>query len=157
MFTSAAHLAAIASIIAALSACGGDSETESGDSENTRGTLADGHVGDNPFYDNGKSGGFADGARVDGAGSGSGESVHIRWDGVSKRVDGHAENELAGYRVYFGHQAGSYDYVVEVADPYAKSYTLPDLPPGTYYFVATAVDGLDHESTPSKVSTIMVN
>jgi len=58
------------------------------------------------------------------------------------------ESDLAGYKVYYGGQSGTYDNVVDVED--TTSHVIDNLDNGnTYYIVVTAYDFTGNESGPS--------
>jgi len=55
---------------------------------------------------------------------------------------------LAGYRVYYGTSSGSYSYQIDAGN--ATSEIIPNLAPGTtYYIAATAYDAAGNESPVS--------
>ena len=65
------------------------------------------------------------------------QSVNLAWDPNS-------EQDLAGYRVYFGTGSGNYTQTMEVATP---SSTVPGLTEGVvYYFAVTAYNTEGEES-----------
>jgi hypothetical protein len=68
----------------------------------------------------------------------AGGSVKLSWNA-------NTENDVAGYRIYFGTSSGNYSKV-EIAGK-ATTYTVNDLQEGaTYYFVVTAYDNSGNES-----------
>ena len=72
---------------------------------------------------------------------GSQRTVHLSWDE-------NTEEDLAGYRLYYGEESGEYEKVVEVGNQ--TTLTLRGLDPETdYYFVVTAYDVNQQESRPS--------
>jgi hypothetical protein len=76
-------------------------------------------------------------------------SVTLQWQPPTTRTDGSALTNLAGYRVYYGTSQGSYPNQVAVNSPGLSSFVVQNLPPGTYWFVITAVDSAGLESTQS--------
>lgn len=59
--------------------------------------------------------------------------------------DPNTEDDLAGYKVYYGTQSGNYDFVVDVGN--VAQYTVSNLEPETqYYFAVTAYDTSGNES-----------
>jgi hypothetical protein len=60
-------------------------------------------------------------------------------------------NELAGYKIVYGESANAMDESVAVTDPAATSYTLQNLPSGTWYFAIVSVDASGNESLPTNV------
>ena len=73
-------------------------------------------------------------------------SVTLSWQAPTQRTDGSALTDLAGYRIRYGTAPGSYANQVQIANPGITSYVINNLPPGTYYFVATAYDSAGRES-----------
>ena len=72
----------------------------------------------------------------------------VNWSAPSSRADGQplSPGEIQGYRIYYGTASGQYVYSINIDDGSASSYTVQDLPVGTYYFVLTTVDSNGRES-----------
>jgi hypothetical protein len=69
--------------------------------------------------------------------------------------DANTENDLAGYRVYYGLSAGKYENVITIGN--ATSQTIGNLSGGsTYYFVITALDQAGNESRPSQELSVAI-
>jgi hypothetical protein len=62
---------------------------------------------------------------------------------------------LTGYRIYWGVSEGYYPHSVTLDNPGLTRHVVDQLPPATYYFVATALS-VDGESEPSNVVTMKV-
>lgn len=75
----------------------------------------------------------------------------LSWLPPGQRVDGSALTNLAGYRIYYGTQVGSYPNRVDIPSAGITSAVIENLPPGTYYFVATSYDTAGNESPYSAV------
>ncbi len=73
-------------------------------------------------------------------------SATIDWTPPTENEDGSALTDLTAYRIYWGTNSGSYPNSVTVNDPGATSYVVENLEPGTYEFVATAVNSAGLES-----------
>lgn len=73
----------------------------------------------------------------------------VSWEAPAERTDGSPLTDLAGFRIYFGEKPHNLRYVIEVADPGARSWVVTDLTPGTWYFAATAYDESGSESAHS--------
>lgn len=84
-------------------------------------------------------------------------SVTLSWSRPTTNADGSTLADLAGYRIYYGHAAGEYPYMIIVDDSSSTSRVINDLASGTYYFVITAYDAAGRESEYSKVVTKQVN
>jgi hypothetical protein len=78
-------------------------------------------------------------------------SATLSWQAPTQRSDGTALTNLAGYRIRYGTASSSYPNQVQIANPGVTTYTIGNLPPGTYYFVATAYDTDGRESEFSGV------
>ncbi len=76
-------------------------------------------------------------------------SATLSWVAPTQRTDNSALTNLAGFRIYYGKQAGSYPNSVSVTNAALTSYALSALPAGTYYFVVTAFDTNGVESNYS--------
>lgn len=77
----------------------------------------------------------------------------LSWTAPQTRVDGSALTNLAGYKIYYGTQSGSYSAQVSITTPGTTTYVIQNLGPGTYYFVTTAVDSDGNESSFSAERT----
>ena len=75
----------------------------------------------------------------------------LSWDAPSQRVDGSPLTNLAGFKLYYGTSAGDLRFVIQVADPGARSRVVEDLTAGSWYFAASAYDQAGSESTRSNV------
>jgi hypothetical protein len=62
----------------------------------------------------------------------------LSWAPVTKRTDGAALTDLAGYRIYYGTSPAAATQTVVVADPKATTYVVTRLTPGTWYFAVAA-------------------
>jgi len=74
----------------------------------------------------------------------SGSSVTLTWDPPTTNEDGTPLEDLAGYKIYYG--GSSRDYTVSIDVGNVTIYRIDNLPPGTYYFAATAYDTSGNES-----------
>ena len=66
----------------------------------------------------------------------------ISWVAPSEREDnaGLALSEIAGYRIYYGVEAGVYLDKIEINDPTATQAQLSGIPSGKYFVVMTTID-----------------
>jgi hypothetical protein len=83
-------------------------------------------------------------------------SVTLQWQPPTTRTDGSPLTNLAGYRVYYGTTQGSYPNRITVNSPGLSSFVVQNLPPGTYWFVITAVDSAGLESAQSNSASKQV-
>jgi hypothetical protein len=69
-------------------------------------------------------------------------SFDLTWTAPASRADGTplALSEIAGYRVYYGTSAGSYQNHVDITNGTLQSATLTGVPVGTYYVAMTTYD-----------------
>jgi hypothetical protein len=77
----------------------------------------------------------------------------LSWQAPSENLDGSPLTDLAGFRVYYGNSVNDLRYVIQVADPGARSHVIEDLTVGTWYFAATAYNRSGGESSPSDVAS----
>lgn len=76
----------------------------------------------------------------------------LSWRAPTDNVDGTPLTDLAGFRVYYGNSVNDLRYVIQVADPGARSRIVENLTLGTWYFAATAYDQTGGESARSNVT-----
>ncbi len=64
----------------------------------------------------------------------------LTWTAPTQNTDGTPLTDLAGFKLYLGQTAGGpYPVSVDIPDPLATTFTVPNLTDGvTYYFVSTA-------------------
>ena len=68
-------------------------------------------------------------------------SVSLSWTPPTQNVDGSAYTDPAGYYIFRSDVAGGpYANSVHIDDPTVTTYVWDNLPAGTHYFVATAVN-----------------
>jgi hypothetical protein len=84
--------------------------------------------------------------------SGSAEVATITWTATQ----GGTEQELTGYRVYYGTSAAGMTHVVTVADPSETSYVVENLSPGTWFFAIASYDRNNIQSTLSPTVSVML-
>ena len=73
----------------------------------------------------------------------------LSWVAPTENEDNSPLTDLAGYFVIYGTEAGHFSDAVVVEDPDATSFTVENLPPGTYYFAMTAFNDNGAQSDPS--------
>ena len=78
-------------------------------------------------------------------------SVTLSWTPPTENEDGSPLVDLAGYAIYFGTTQGDYTSRISISNAAATDYVVSGLQPGTYYFVATAINEAGTESKYSKV------
>lgn len=88
---------------------------------------------------------------------GSSNSVALSWDVPTHTVDGETLADLAGYRIHYGTNANALVRAIEVKSSGANSFTVQDLPAGTYYFAVRAVTASGTESGLSNVISRVVS
>ncbi|MGB5131818.1 MAG: putative Ig domain-containing protein [Steroidobacteraceae bacterium] len=76
-------------------------------------------------------------------------SATLSWQPPTTRTDGTSLTNLAGYRIRYGTAPGSYPNVITIANSGITSAVVSNLPPSTYYFVASAYDTSGAESSNS--------
>ncbi len=80
----------------------------------------------------------------------------LSWTPPTQRTNGTALTNLAGYRIKYGTQSGTYTTTLPLNTPAATTYTVNNLPPATYFFVMTAVDADGLESANSNQGSKVV-
>lgn len=85
----------------------------------------------------GGDGGIGAGGSVGGAGSAA-----LSWKAPVVREDGSDLPliQIAGYRIYYGLEAGKYLNKIDIDDGFATEGQLTSIPNGTYFVVMTTVD-----------------
>lgn len=130
--------AALFSTCTLLAACGGSGG--GGAADNRVSTPAT--VGDNaPATPAAGPGDTPDAARTG--------SVQLAWIAPQTNADGTPLSDLAGYRVRYGTQSGSYSNTIDIPSPHTLNHVLTGLPPSTYYLVVTAYNSENVESVTS--------
>lgn len=84
-------------------------------------------------------------------------AVELSWAAPTENVDGSQLTDLAGYKIYWGTQPNEFTNSVTIDNPAVVTYVLENLVPGTYYFVATALNSEGAESDPSDMSSVTIS
>jgi hypothetical protein len=79
-------------------------------------------------------------------------SALVSWSAPASNTDGTPLQNLAGYKITYGTNAGALTQTVVVSDPTATSYTLQGLAAGTWYF---AVSDFTNAGTVSALSSVV--
>lgn len=81
--------------------------------------------------------------------NGSVTALSLAWVAPSERVDntGLSLSEIAGYRIYYGTEAGNYENQFVVNDGSAEQAQIVGVPSGAYYLVMTTID-MDGRESP---------
>ena len=80
-------------------------------------------------------------------------SATLSWTPPTTNSDGSPLTNLAGYKVYWGPSAGNYPNSATLTNPGLTSYVVANLVPGTWFFVATAVNSVGAESVFSAAAS----
>jgi hypothetical protein len=80
-------------------------------------------------------------------------SATLSWVPPTTNADGSPLTNLAGYRVYWGTSLGDYPNTTTLNNAGLTSYVVGNLTPGTWYFVATALNSAGGESNFSGVGS----
>ncbi|MBV9695756.1 MAG: fibronectin type III domain-containing protein, partial [Gammaproteobacteria bacterium] len=75
----------------------------------------------------------------------------VSWDAPTTTTSGSALTDLAGYRIYFGTDAGSLTQTVQLSGIGVQTYVIDNLGTGTWFFAVKAVTSLGVESPLSDV------
>jgi hypothetical protein len=76
-------------------------------------------------------------------------SATLSWHPPTEFTDGSTLHDLDGYRIHYGTDSGSYEWVIEIDNPGITRYVIDGLEPGTYYFAISAIASTGTESAPS--------
>lgn len=87
----------------------------------------------------------------------SGRSVALAWDVPTRTVDGATLGDLTGYRIHFGTNANALVQAIEVQSAGANTFTVQNLPAGTYYFAVRAITSNGVESELSNIISRIVS
>jgi hypothetical protein len=87
---------------------------------------------------------------IDEAGSGV---AALRWETPPSKVDGSPLDDLAGYRILYGHDSTDLDKSVFISDPAVTSYQFSALEAGTWYFAVVAVNSGGLEGPPTTLAS----
>lgn len=79
-------------------------------------------------------------------GNGALGSVQLTLGAPIRNTDGSPVADLAAYKIYYGNSSGLYPNEVFIGNPGITTVVVDNLAPGSYYFVATAINGLNIES-----------
>ncbi len=77
----------------------------------------------------------------------------LSWTPPTTNTDGSPLTNLAGYKVYWGTSQGNYPNSATLNNPGLTSYVVGNLAPGTYFFVATALNSVGVESSFSATAS----
>ncbi len=94
---------------------------------------------------------YVDKCAVAGANCAGKNTVTLRWTAPAKNADDSALTDLAGYKVYSGTSPDTLTLLKTLADPAAKTVSLPGYGAGKYYFALTAYNAKAAESARSEV------
>jgi hypothetical protein len=83
----------------------------------------------------------------------SGPGVSLSWDVPTRTEDGETLQNLAGYRIHFGSNQNALVSSIEVASAGQNTFTVQDLPKGTYFFAVRAFTANGEESKLSNIIT----
>ena len=75
----------------------------------------------------------------------------LDWTPPTENSDGSVLTNLAGYTVYYGTSPSSLTQSVKVTNPGLATYTMQNLPAGTWYFAVTSYSSAGVESARSGV------
>lgn len=80
----------------------------------------------------------------------------VSWLAPTQNTDGSALTNLTGFRIFYGTNASNLTQTVQISDPTASTYTVQNLPAGTWYFAMTAYSSTGTESSASSIGSKIV-
>jgi hypothetical protein len=78
-------------------------------------------------------------------------SARLTWYAPTTNEDGSRLEDLAGFAVYYGESDDLLSQRIWIANPSAITWTVTNLPLGTWYFAVTAVNARGYESGFSNI------
>jgi len=75
---------------------------------------------------------------------GTTSSITLSWETPVSLADGRPLADLSGFNIYYGKSPLGYSEVIDTGD--VRTYTLQNMPAGTYYFAITAYDSAGNET-----------
>jgi len=84
-------------------------------------------------------------------------SATLSWTAPTQNEDGSPLTDLAGFKIYYGTNTGSYSTSIRIDNPGIATYVVENLTPTTYYFVSTAFNASGVESAFSNEAVKVVN
>ena len=84
-------------------------------------------------------------------------SATLSWVAPTENTDGSPLTDLAGYKVHWGQQSGSYSNSATVMNPGITTYVVENLTGGTHFFAVTALNEALTESTFSNEASKTIN
>jgi hypothetical protein len=78
-------------------------------------------------------------------------SAIVSWSPVTSTTTGMPLTNLGGFKIYFGRSPAALTSVIDVPNPAALTYFVPDLLPGLMYFAVTAYISGGAESNLSEI------
>jgi len=87
------------------------------------------------------------------AGSGT---ASLSWVAPTRNEDDSVLDDLAGYRVHYGTALGHYPNAAIIDNPGLTTYTIDNLPVGTWFFAVSAFDDNGNESILSNIDSITI-
>jgi len=73
----------------------------------------------------------------------------LQWEMPPSKVSGEPLDDLAGYRILYGHSSSDLDQSVLILDPAVTSYQFTTLTSGTWYFAVVAISANGLEGPPT--------
>lgn len=80
-------------------------------------------------------------------------SATLTWVAPTKNTNGTAITDLAGFRIYYGANAGALTQTIDVPEPTMTSYVIGHLTAGTYFFAVVAYTTTGTESVRSNIES----
>ena len=80
----------------------------------------------------------------------------LEWEKPPTKFDGSPLDDLAGYRIVYGHDANNLDESVYIDDPEQRTYEFATLGSGVWYFevIGVSADGLEGPPSTSAMKSI---
>ena len=76
--------------------------------------------------------------------AGTSSSITLSWETPVSAADGKPLADLSGFNIYYGKSSLAYSERIDAGN--GRTYTLENLPSGTYYLAITAYDSAGNET-----------
>jgi hypothetical protein len=76
--------------------------------------------------------------------AGTSSSIILSWETPVSQADGKPLADISGFNIYYGNSSLAYSERIDAGN--IRTYTLENLPSGTYYLAITAYDSVGNET-----------
>jgi hypothetical protein len=84
-------------------------------------------------------------------------ALTLQWEAPTVTIAGTPLTGLAGFSIHYGSSATMLNNTIVVSNAGTLTYSVANLPAGTYFFAVRAIDDTGSESALSNVSRLVVS